>query len=222
MAMEIDHIFICAKPGAPEAELLKQFGLQEGSANHHPGQGTANRRFFFHNSFIELIYATNNDELLSETTQPTQLFDRLNGGTDTISPFGLCLRPDAQQNDKRAPFPSWHYRPAYLPPHLTVEIGEAPPVEPMWFFLGFSTRPDATAEDKRQPLNHPLDVKEITRLHMGVSDMDNLSAAGHMIAELESIELFAAQQPLMEIEFDNQRQNQERDFRPALPLILRW
>ena len=45
--MHLDHIFIRARPGAPEAEALKAFGLTEGSPNRHPGQGTANRRFFF-------------------------------------------------------------------------------------------------------------------------------------------------------------------------------
>ncbi|HBU86299.1 MAG TPA: glyoxalase-like domain protein, partial [Acinetobacter sp.] len=54
--MEVDHIFICVQSGAPEAETLKKFGLTEGSSNKHPGQGTENRRFFFKNSFIELIF----------------------------------------------------------------------------------------------------------------------------------------------------------------------
>jgi hypothetical protein len=43
--MEIDHLFICVKPGGSEAKEIAEFGLIEGSANRHPGQGTANRRF---------------------------------------------------------------------------------------------------------------------------------------------------------------------------------
>ena len=45
--MEVDHIYICTDYKAPAGELLKEFGLTEGTSNTHPGQGTANRRFFF-------------------------------------------------------------------------------------------------------------------------------------------------------------------------------
>ena len=44
--MEFDHLFICVDSPAKEADALIEFGLTEGSANVHPGQGTANRRFF--------------------------------------------------------------------------------------------------------------------------------------------------------------------------------
>ncbi len=47
MTIELDHFFILTDPGAPQAELLTEIGLVEGTPNDHPGQGTANRRFFF-------------------------------------------------------------------------------------------------------------------------------------------------------------------------------
>ena len=55
MEIELDHIFVWTTCGAPEADCLRDFGLVEGSANRHPGQGTACRRFFFHNAMIELL-----------------------------------------------------------------------------------------------------------------------------------------------------------------------
>lgn len=53
--MEIDHIYICTETKAPAGNLLVEFGLEEGSSNVHPGQGTANRRFYFHNLMLELL-----------------------------------------------------------------------------------------------------------------------------------------------------------------------
>src|SRR5207249_2167482 len=47
MAFELDHVFICTAAGTPEAASLIAFGLTEGTPNTHPGQGTANRRFFY-------------------------------------------------------------------------------------------------------------------------------------------------------------------------------
>lgn len=49
----IDHLFVCCAPGAPEADTLVGLGFHEGSGNTHPGQGTANRRFFFRNAYLE-------------------------------------------------------------------------------------------------------------------------------------------------------------------------
>ena len=73
--MEIDHIFICVEPGAPEAEQFKKFGLIEGSRNRHPGQGTSNRRFFFHNACIEFLFIQDHVELQSELTKSTRLYE---------------------------------------------------------------------------------------------------------------------------------------------------
>ena len=44
---EVDHVFVWVDVGAPAADQLVSFGLTEGDPNVHPGQGTANRRFFF-------------------------------------------------------------------------------------------------------------------------------------------------------------------------------
>lgn len=55
MAFELDHLFIWTDIGAYEAERLVSFGLVEGTSNKHPGQGTTNRRFFFHNAMLELL-----------------------------------------------------------------------------------------------------------------------------------------------------------------------
>lgn len=45
MRFELDYVFVCTTPGAPEADKLVRLGFHEGPPNQHPGQGTANRRF---------------------------------------------------------------------------------------------------------------------------------------------------------------------------------
>lgn len=101
--MEIDHIFIAVKPHAPEADVLRAFGLQEGTPNRHVGQGTANRRFFFHNLFVELLWLEDAAEAQSPVTLPTQLFARLQPIQPQVSPFGICLRPSVGE----APTVQW-------------------------------------------------------------------------------------------------------------------
>ena len=52
MTLRLHHVFIHTAVGAPAARDLLDAGLVEGSPNTHPGQGTANRRFFFESGFL--------------------------------------------------------------------------------------------------------------------------------------------------------------------------
>ena len=54
--------------------MLLAAGLAEGSPNTHPGQGTANRRFFFESGFLELLYVHDELEAQSDLSAPTQLW----------------------------------------------------------------------------------------------------------------------------------------------------
>jgi len=62
MTIELDHFFILTDLGAPHADLLSGIGLIEGPRNDHLGQGTANRRFFFSNTALELLYVNDANE----------------------------------------------------------------------------------------------------------------------------------------------------------------
>src|ERR687886_3025566 len=76
MTIELDHLFICTEAGAPEADQLVAFGLTEGTSNLHPGQGTSNRRFFFHNAMLELVWVHDEREMRSPPIAPTRLWER--------------------------------------------------------------------------------------------------------------------------------------------------
>ncbi len=65
MSSELDHFFILTGAGASQAKLLVDIGLVEGTANNHLGQGTANRRFFFADSMLELLYLRDANEAMS-------------------------------------------------------------------------------------------------------------------------------------------------------------
>src|SRR5881409_435232 len=106
MASELDHLFICASIGAPEADRLVAFGLTEGTPNAHPGQGTANRRFFFHNAMLELLWVQDAAEAQSELVRPTRLWERWAGRSGGACPLALCFRPKSQHAGK-PPFPTW-------------------------------------------------------------------------------------------------------------------
>src|SRR5262249_54333674 len=145
----------------PEAELLVDFGLTEGEPNTHPGQGTACRRFFFHNAYLELLWGQDPPEAQSELVKPTGLW-----APGRCRSLGLSLRPKPARG-KTAPLPGWAYRPPYLPDPLAIHVGLPSPLsEPMWCYLPFGRRPDDPRWPRRQPLAHPIGFREVARVRV--------------------------------------------------------
>lgn len=210
--MELDHVFVRARAGGPEAQALRDFGLAEGSPNAHPGQGTANRRFFFRNAYIELLWIVDEQEVDSDLTRPTQLAERLRPGT--ASPFGICFRPFLE-NDA-APFPAWDYRPPYLPAGMAIQIGHDVPLrEPMWFYLSQARAPQAVPA-------HAAGLHEITSVKVTVPGVSGWSAAARAAMEAGGVVLVEGEEHCLEIGFDGGASGRVHDFRPVLPLTFRY
>lgn len=233
--MEFDHLFLCVPPKAQDADLLISAGFTEGTANRHPGQGTANRRFFFDNAFIELLYVEEIDELQSPLTKPLRLDERLHRTEAGISPFGLCFRPtdEADVANGIAPFAGWRYKPGYLPAHLHIDVADAPLEEPMWFYLSFGERPDTAERARQENRVHKNGVSEITSVNVSGYPLTELSDAAKAIVQCSrdpavmignDLDGSAGKNRdhLVELVFDHHKQKQIRDFRPQLPLVCHW
>lgn len=219
--MELDHVFICVAPGAPEGDVLIDFGLREGSPNRHPGQGTACRRFFFQNAYLELAYIRDVAELRNERTRPTRLYERLSSASPAVSPMGIGFRP-ASGGSSEVPFPSRPYRPPYLPKEHRIAIGEAPLSEPMWFYISPGVRPDRLPDHDRPPMDHRAGFKEISRLAITIPDHENLSKPAVEAARTGVIEIVPGKEHLLRIGFDGERTGRVTDFRPHLQVIFSW
>jgi hypothetical protein len=200
--MEIDHIYICTENKAPSGDLLVEFGLTEGSSNTHPGQGTANRRFYFRNFMLELLWIENLEEVQSERTK--------------------SFRP-TKEKDETAPFPSWDYHPIYLPDFLKIQVADNTPLsEPMYFYLSFAIRQDKASDDKREPMEHKVPLKEVTNVKIHVNQDISLSTSAYILNQLHDLSIENDKEHFIELEFDNGTLNQSKDFRPNLPLLIKW
>jgi hypothetical protein len=224
MHVELDHLFICTSVGAPEADRLIGFGLMEGVPNRHSGQGTACRRFFFQDAYLELLWVVDPAEAQDESVRRTGLWERWSRRSREASPFGLGLRPDGQA-EYEVPFPGWEYRPPYLPDPLAIWMGANSEVvaEPLLFALAFGHRPDSGERSRRQPLEHPVGFRSITRVRF------SSPRGGAISPELRAVEqecpwlsFESGGEDLVELGFDEEAGGQSADFRPALPLIVRW
>jgi hypothetical protein len=210
--------------GEDEARALSKFGLTEGTPNTHPGQGTACRRFFFHNAYLELLWVTDPAEAQSAVIRPTHLWERWNArGTDAC-PFGLCFRPDAQEHSD-PPFPTWEYRPPYLPESLSFHVGTNASVlnEPALFYLPFiSRRPDSQSAPKKQVMEHAAGLRELTRVELIGSQRDKLSPALEALLSTGVVRRRAGAGQLVELGFDGESKSRVADLRPSLPLVFYW
>ncbi|NER84156.1 MAG: VOC family protein [Leptolyngbya sp. SIO1D8] len=223
MAFEFDHLFICTDIGADEADRLVSLGLSEGTSNSHPGQGTANRRFFFHNAMLEFLWIHDPQEAKSEPIRPTRLWERWSNRKDGACPFGICLRSVSSYGDRTA-FSSWVYRPPYLPETLSIAVGTNIDclVEPMLFQTPFGQRPDQYPLEKAQPLEHPVGLRQVTRVELVSPTANHPSPEFQDAIATQQIQLRAGSDYCVELGFDKEIQGKRMDFRPGLPLVMSW
>lgn len=213
MALELDHIFILTDKAPHCAERLSALGLVEGTSNSHSGQGTSNHRFFCENSMLELLYISDAEEARNGPGQKLRLTER--SGSDVASPFGLVFKQGG--GSQKEPFPGWRYHPDYFGGIRYFHIGESADrlVEPLCIYLPFDFHPTENEPPQAERF------ARITKLIISVP-VKRPSAVLEAAAECELISIRLNEPHQMEVEFNEAGEGQEQDFRPSMPLIVRW
>lgn len=107
MSLELDHVFCFITPEADEAVSLERAGFVVAPQHDHAGQGTSNRRIFFPDNYLELIFLRDRNEAESNPLHLQQRADWLfRGGC----PFGVVLRGEVPTAEKAQ---YWPYEPRY-------------------------------------------------------------------------------------------------------------
>jgi len=210
--MELDHFFILAEPGAPAASLLTDIGLVEGTANDHPGQGTSNRRFFFANSMLELLYIRDAREAAAGPGSRLRLTERI--ADRSSSPFGLVFKATDESSSEH--FPGWQYFPEYLSADQYFHVGENSDHfdEPLCILL-----PQTSSQPTRQPGNGRFDY--VTEVRVSFPSR-RTSPVLEKVGQCRMLSLISGESHLMEIVFNGHRDHLSEDFRPFLPLTISW
>jgi hypothetical protein len=222
LATELDHLFVLTEPGAPVADRLVALGLVEGARNEHPGMGTANRRFFFQNKMLELLFVVNEAEARSEPIEPARVWERSRWRETGASPFGLCLRQTGGPGEA-LPFETWAFKPPFVGPDrdLPAAVGTAD-WEPFVFVTSTTIPPSAYPADRRQPLEHQAGLGELTELRVTLPGADEFSAPLRTLERLGIASFQHGAEQLAELTFDAGRRGRSTDLRPDLPVVLRW
>jgi hypothetical protein len=205
--MNIDHIFIFTDDTGKVADELVHFGLTEGSNRIHVGQGTTNRKFYFDNFFLEILWVHNENEITSDKTKPMGLWQRAEYKANRFSPFGLCM---VNSDDTETIFEkAFKYQPDYFPQGMEIDIikNEDQKDLPWTFRLPFKVQ--------NKPKNEPTMHKN------GISAMTKAIFEYKPISESTFIDNFKNQTQIQFIEsskhwlnliFDNGKQGKKQDF----------
>lgn len=149
--MNPNHIFIFCDNHDEVANELIEFGLKEGSNRIHPNQGTQNRKFYFNDFYVEILWVHSIGEVTSKLTSPTQLYERSKYKINGVSPFGLCINYSLQDDELFKN--KLDYKPTYLPENMTIEV--LTNVNSMTLPWTFRWKADISNLKNNEPINFP-------------------------------------------------------------------
>jgi hypothetical protein len=213
MTIALDHFFILTEPGSPQADHVSSIGLKEGSSNNHPGQGTANRRFFFSNSTLELLYVRDMEEAKNGRARGLRFAERVT--KTNASPFGLIVRTVEGSTD--IPFPAWKYCPEYFKDDQCFHVGENSDLleEPLCICMPVNL-PDHKSQ---QHLENAAWTMTELRIYVPVTKPSSTLEA---VAKCKAVTLQLGEPHRMELIFNEEQDGKKKDMTPELPLIVRW
>ena len=214
MPVILDHVFILVEPKAKVADRLIEHGFREGPRNTHPGQGTANRRFYFANGMLEFLWVQNAVEARRGPGQDLYFAER--SQDPTASPFGIIFVPDKDDASPHMPFPGWHYQPVYFPAPIGFHVGANSHniAEPLCFHFPFHD----PGVPKPQPHRNPHTVSEVVLTTPSTDTEGVLALASHV----DRLSIRSGNKHLMEITLDHHKSRRTEDYQPSIPLILHW
>lgn len=205
--MKIHHIFIFVPQESEAAEELLASGFIEGSSRIHPGQGTANRKFYFRNFYLELLWVHDQKEFFSRQMATSGLWER-SRPENGFSPFGLCLEGGVTDALFSKAYP---YRPLYVPNEAAaIEAlkNEQQPGLPWTFRL-----PLEMSGYGPEPVEHLNGIRELSAADFFYKIGGEKSDFLDFFREQEKIRFLPAETNRLRLLFDNGRQGKSLRFK---------
>ncbi len=212
--MQIDHLFIFSPINGEEANELVDFGLVEGSHRIHPGQGTRNRKFYFDNFFLEIVWVHDEEEIRRPATVEAGLWQRAQFMDNGSSPFGMAL---VDSGDGDVLFSRAHiYEPQFFDKGVEVLPHEDRPYLPWMFRQNYSG-----AYYAGEPKDHMPPLHQLTKATFGIPDVAKAMDIIRHFDGSNQIDFEAHKQQHLTLEFDSAGSCESHTF-TRLPLTLRY
>lgn len=210
--LELDHFFILTDKPREAGDLLVSMGLNESFSRDHKGQGTSNRRFEFSNGMLEILYVRDSEESENGPAKNLRFQERIK--KSEASPFGIILTRTSGTNVD-IPFSGWKYQPDYFEPPNAFLIGNNSEIleEPLCIYVPFI---DPVSKKKKVGKFKTISNVQLSVLRGEASEtLRALQSTDRLQVELGS-------EHLIVMTLDAGSSGLSKDFRPELPLIIKW
>jgi hypothetical protein len=231
-AVEVDHVFLATRPGAPEAAALRAAGFRvPDQPTRHTGGGTASLSILFENAYLELLYPDSTAGDGASSPAERAHWRRVFGWRESgASPVGVGLRRLAGGPDS-LPFPTERMAPQpWMRPDMEMHLvttaadSAAPGVFVVPRGMALTGWIDRVRRDSaRAPmLQHPLGVRRVTGVRVVVTHPDGIPPNLRLLRDARVLRVERGADPHVELTFDGGGRGSTRDFRPELPLVIRY
>ena len=237
--LHLDHFNIWVKNPYKVKKRLTQIGftaVPDSLSAIHVGQGTAGRYFRFLNSYLELIFVDNQDELEINNTKNKDLdfTIRANFDKNEASPFSLALKVKDYYIEK-IPFETIPYHQDWMEKNSKIYAAKSSKIkrkEPSIFVVYpeieyevFETLKDLKNIPEayaicRSFYKHPNGAQKITNIRITSSSLSLNSKTMKAANAIKNLTIKKGKEHLMELYFDHNIQGKSFDLRPDLPLII--
>lgn len=223
--LAFDHAWIVVTPGAPQKRILQGAGFRVApGVNRHEGQGTASITMEFENGFLELIWPDDTVGTVGGGSIAKQRFvSRMNWRSTGDSPIGIGFRRTSR-TPSRLPFETWTVTSPWMGDGKAIEILSPRGSKTATFFIASQGVDEAAniraAGDAK--FHHPNGARRITAVELIAPSSAQLPPSAGFVRASGALNINTGRGWLLSAEFDHGRRGKSRDFRPELPLLVRY
>lgn len=237
--LQLDHFNIWIKNPTKAKKRLTEIGftsVPDSLSAIHEGQGTSGRYFRFLNSYLELIFVYDQNELIenNKKNQDLDFTKRANFEKNGASPFSLALKVK-DYNINNIPFEKISYHQDWMDKNMNIysaknskkELKEPSifVVYPEMEYEKFETLSDLKNIPEehaiwREFYKHPNGSQKITEIIITSRNLNLNTETIQAVNGIENLTVKDGEEHLMELHFDNDIQGKSFDLRPELPLII--
>jgi len=227
-----DHLWIVVQPGAPERAALERAGFRfDPVVNRHEGSGTASITAAFHNAFLELIWPDASVSIAAGQERGAEKFrQRMLWRTSGWSPIGINLHYTGNA-PQPVPLPVWQIAPPWMPAGSAIVV-LTPREDTTSPSMSIHPRPLPVPEDANEALIsergnadllvHPIGVQRVTGVRLFAPVSYRPIPAVNYLRQQGVFDLDTGSEWAVELTFDGGAQRKFKDFRPELPLLIRY
>jgi hypothetical protein len=217
-ALSLSHAWIVVPTGAPQRALLEKAGFRiDPTVNRYDGQGTASITVEFENGFLELLYPDPTVPVSPANKAGAEKFRmKSEWRTSGYSPIGIGFDRTPSTPDT-FPFATWKISADWMEKGTFIEM-----MTPREMLKTVSLSISSHANRENAAVSNANGTRRLTAMRVVAPAADRLPPSASWIAAQGLVKFDTGDGWLLDVTLDHAKQGITKDFRPDLPLIVRY